>query len=164
MGSDGLARRVERAAREAAAPSRPEVEVLSDSPPLLLAEEAPIHRALLELTGAAPGGSVSLATDAGWLQQLGLDCAIWGPGSIAVAHRPDEHLPKDQFYAARAHLEEAVAIWREFDADTAQASALEEFAVQAAARGQPERALRLAGAATEGGGPTRSTAPSTAIR
>ena len=108
MGSDGLARRVERAAREAAAPSRPAVEVLSDSPPLLLAEEAPIHRALLELTGAAPGGSVSFATDAGWLQQLGLDCAIWGPGSIAVAHRPDEHLPKDQFYAARAHLERLV--------------------------------------------------------
>jgi acetylornithine deacetylase len=108
MGSDGLAARVERAARQAAAPARPDIEVLSDSPPLLLAEEAPIHRALCELTGAAPGGSVSFATDAGWLQQLGLDCAIWGPGSIAVAHRPDEHLPKDQFFAARAHLERLV--------------------------------------------------------
>ncbi len=106
MGSDELTERVARAAREAAAPSVAAVEVLSDSPPLLLDEQAPIHRALREIAGPTPGGSVSFATDAGWLQQLGLDCAIWGPGSIDVAHRPDEHLPKDEFFAARGHLEQ----------------------------------------------------------
>jgi acetylornithine deacetylase len=108
MGSEDLVDRVKRAVREAAAPAVPEIEVLSDSPPLVLDEAAPIHRALCEITGSTPGGSVSFATDAGWLQQLGLDCAIWGPGSIAVAHRPDEHLPKDEFFAARAHLEQLV--------------------------------------------------------
>jgi acetylornithine deacetylase len=108
MGSEDLVDRVKRAVRAAAAPATPEIEVLSDSPPLLLDEAAPIHRALCESTGSTPGGSVSFATDAGWLQQLGLDCAIWGPGSIAVAHRPDEHLPKDEFFAARGHLEQLV--------------------------------------------------------
>ena len=44
--------------------------------------------------GAAEAGAVSYATDGGWLSELGLDCAIWGPGSIAVAHKPDEFLPK----------------------------------------------------------------------
>jgi acetylornithine deacetylase len=34
-----------------------------------------------------------------------MDCAIFGPGSIEVAHKPNEHLPKDQLAAARAFLE-----------------------------------------------------------
>jgi acetylornithine deacetylase len=104
MASAELAERIERAVRAAVGPA-PAIEVLSDSPPLLLAAAAPIHRALCDLNGQGAGsGSVSFATDAGWLQQLGLDCVIWGPGSIEVAHRPDEFLPKDQLAAARTVL------------------------------------------------------------
>jgi acetylornithine deacetylase len=83
-------------------------EVLSDSPPMRLAPEAPVARALCaiageELVGAAPCAlqAVHYATDAGWLQRLGLDCAIFGPGSIEVAHRPDEYLPRAELAAAR---------------------------------------------------------------
>lgn len=50
------------------------------------------------------GASVSFATDAGWLQRLGMDCAIFGPGTIEVAHKPNEHLPKSEFAAARGLL------------------------------------------------------------
>jgi acetylornithine deacetylase/succinyl-diaminopimelate desuccinylase-like protein len=35
---------------------------------------------------------------------LGLDCAIWGPGSISVAHKPDEWLPKADLARAREVL------------------------------------------------------------
>jgi acetylornithine deacetylase len=107
--SEELIERVSRAVREAAAaPFEPEIELLSDSPPLLLAETAPIHRHLCSLAGQSAGASVSFATDAGWLQQLGMDCAIFGPGSIEVAHKPNEFLPKSEFAAARGLLERTI--------------------------------------------------------
>ena len=106
--SEELFERVSRTAREAAAPFEPEVELLSDSPPLLLDEASPIHRHLCAIQHQEAGSSVSFATDAGWLQRLGMDCAIFGPGSIEVAHKPNEFLPKDEFAAARGLLERTV--------------------------------------------------------
>jgi len=106
--SEALAERIRRAAREAAAPFEPEMEILSDSPPLLLDEASPIHRHLCALVGQRTGASVSFATDAGWLQRLDMDCAIFGPGSIEVAHQPNEHLPKDQLAMARGYLDATI--------------------------------------------------------
>lgn len=106
--SEELIERVARAVREAAAPFEPEIELLSDSPPMLLDEGSPIHRHLCTLVGETAGASVSFATDAGWLQRLGMDCAIFGPGSIEVAHKPNEYVPKDEFAAARGLLERTV--------------------------------------------------------
>ena len=108
LASEELIERVSRAVREAARPFEPEIEVLSDSPPLLLDEASPIHRHLCTLVGQSAGASVSFATDAGWLQRLGLDCAIFGPGSIEVAHKPNEFLPKNEFAAARGLLEQTI--------------------------------------------------------
>ncbi|MDP9121534.1 MAG: acetylornithine deacetylase [Acidobacteriota bacterium] len=102
--SPDLCDTVSRLAREAAAPFEPEITLVSDSPALLLPENAPIHiflRGLLEQDAPA---TVSFATDAGWLQRMGLDCAIFGPGSIAVAHRPNEYVPKAELAAARTLL------------------------------------------------------------
>jgi len=45
--------------------------------------------------------SASYAPDAGWLQELGLDCLLFGPGTIDVAHQPNGYLPKAEF--ERAH-------------------------------------------------------------
>ena len=106
--SEELIERVSRAAREAAAPFEPGIELLADSPPMLLDESSPIHRHLCGLVGQSAGASVSFATDAGWLQRLGLDCAIFGPGSIEVAHKPNELLPKDEFATARGLLERTI--------------------------------------------------------
>lgn len=104
IASEELVERVAGRVREAAT-LEPEIELLSDSPPLLLDEAAPIHRHLCALTGQSAGASVSFATDAGWLQRLGMDCAIFGPGSIEVAHKPNEFLPKSDLAAARGYLE-----------------------------------------------------------
>jgi acetylornithine deacetylase len=106
--SADLVERVRRAAVESAAPFEPDVEVLSDSPPMLLDEASPIHRRLCALVGQDAGASVSFATDAGWLQRLGMDCAIFGPGTIEVAHKPNESLPKGEFAAARGLLARTV--------------------------------------------------------
>jgi acetylornithine deacetylase len=119
-----LAERVERAARAAVPPPAPaalppqaaspasaptlDVEVLTDSPPLLTGDEAPVLRRLRALVGQRDTVAVSFATDAGWLQRLGMDCVLFGPGSIAAAHRPNEHLPKAELAAARRVLERAI--------------------------------------------------------
>jgi acetylornithine deacetylase len=103
-----LAERIRRAAMTAAAPFAPTVEILSDSPPMFLDESAPIHRHLRDLVGQSETATVSFATDAGWLQRLGLDCAIFGPGTIEVAHKPNESLPKSELAAARDLLARSV--------------------------------------------------------
>ncbi len=104
-----LAARVERIVHDVAAACQPEVQVLTDSPPLLAAEEAPVVRQLLALAGQKEAATVSYATDAGWLQQLGMDCVLFGPGSIDVAHRPNEHVPKADLAAARQVVAQAIA-------------------------------------------------------
>jgi acetylornithine deacetylase len=106
--SEALVERIERVVRNAVAPAEPDIMVLSDSPPVVLAEDAPIHRYLCSLVGQDRDASVAFATDAGWLQRLGLDCVIFGPGSIEVAHKPNESLPKSDLVAARGLLERTV--------------------------------------------------------
>jgi acetylornithine deacetylase len=106
-----LLARIAGAVREDLSPPSspsPEVEMLSDSPPLVVDREAPIHRFLCSLVGQSEDASVAFATDAGWLQRLGLDCVIFGPGAIEVAHKPNEWLPKDELAAARGLLERTV--------------------------------------------------------
>jgi len=93
-------------------------DTLSESPPLATPAEAPLHRHLCTALGQGgdpgrPDGgagdrSVAFATDAGWLQRLGLDCVVFGPGSIEVAHRPNESIPKADLVSARGRLEELV--------------------------------------------------------
>ena len=45
------------------------------------------------LTG---GDAVNYATEAPFLQQLGMETIVLGPGSIDQAHQPDEYLAQDQ--------------------------------------------------------------------
>jgi len=48
-----------------------------------------------KLTGYE-SGSVAFATEAPFLQQLGMDVVVLGPGDIEVAHQPDEYLALDR--------------------------------------------------------------------
>jgi acetylornithine deacetylase len=112
MDTEPIVESLRQAVREAADPERGDdgwsLEVLSASPPMELAAEHPLHRGLLDLTGQEGSRSVSFATDAGWLQRMGLACAVWGPGAIEVAHKPNEFMPKDEFFAAAATLDRAI--------------------------------------------------------
>lgn len=109
-GDDGaaLVRHVRDVVNEAAGDAPVEVVGLAESPPMETPPAAPLLRALIEETGQAEPVTVSYATDAGWLQRLGLDCALYGPGDIAVAHRPDEHVPVDDLARARRVLERVI--------------------------------------------------------
>ena len=87
---------------------RLEVELTGVSPPMALPHDAPFLRSLCQLLGQEPAEAVSYATDAGWLQSMGMECVLFGPGSIRVAHKPNEHLPREQFEQAGRVLEELV--------------------------------------------------------
>lgn len=108
--SDDLAPRVEAAIASVPllAGVTVRTEILSDSPPMMLSPEAPIHRLLCELTGQEGTRSVGFATDAGWLARAGFDCAVWGPGTIEVAHKPNEWMPKSEYAKAREIVGRAI--------------------------------------------------------
>ncbi len=71
---------------EALFPGIPAFENPQDSALVQLAEK---------LTGH-PAQSVAFGTEAPFLQQLGMDTIVMGPGSIDQAHQPDEFLAMDQ--------------------------------------------------------------------
>jgi acetylornithine deacetylase len=81
-----------------------EIDVLNENPPLLTEEHAPMHRALCEHIGQSESIGVSYASDGGWLSRLGMDCVLFGPGTIEAAHRADEWLPIDEFDCAKSVL------------------------------------------------------------
>jgi acetylornithine deacetylase len=108
---DEVLHRIVAAANHAAGDDPVEVVDCGEGPPMLLDEQARIYQALCRLVGQEKTVSASYATDAGWLSRTGMQCAIWGPGSIAVAHKPNEFMPMAEYARGRELLECAV---REF--------------------------------------------------
>lgn len=99
---------VEVAVLAAGAEERCTVEVINEAPPMLLSDSAPIYQAICAMTGQQDTVSASYGTDGAWLQYLGLDCVIFGPGTIEVAHKPNEFLPKDEFLQGGRYLEQLI--------------------------------------------------------
>ncbi|WP_420538439.1 acetylornithine deacetylase [Marinobacter psychrophilus] len=64
-------------------------------PPFETAADAALVSACEKLTGHT-AGSVGFATEAPWMQRLGLETLVMGPGSIDQAHQPDEFLAQSQ--------------------------------------------------------------------
>ncbi len=73
-----------------------EFEPLFDGvPPFETAADAALVKACEKLTGH-PAQAVAFATEAPWLQKLGMETLVMGPGSIDQAHQPDEFLALSQ--------------------------------------------------------------------
>ena len=100
MDHEGVVQQVEEVVKQALPDCTFDTELTKQSPPLLLEEKSPIYEFLCGQVDQSATYSASYATDAGWLQTLGMDCAVFGPGSIEAAHRPNETLPIDEFEAA----------------------------------------------------------------
>jgi acetylornithine deacetylase len=98
-----------RAAVAEALPGEPfELTSLGESPAMMLEEGAALHRELCGMVGQQGTESVAFATDAGWLQTVGFRCAVFGPGNIEVAHRPNEFLPITEFERAGELLDDII--------------------------------------------------------
>ncbi len=86
-----------------------ELEIPAESPALLLDAASPLHSTLCSVVGQHGDASVAFATDGGWLARAGLQCAVFGPGNIAVAHKPNEFLTRSDLAGARLFLGGATA-------------------------------------------------------
>jgi acetylornithine deacetylase len=106
---EGVIAEVEEVVRDAANNTPIEFVLLRENPPLLTDDDAPMHRAICDLLGQRESIGVSYASDGGWLSTLGIDCILFGPGMIEVAHKPNESLPVAEFTRARTLLQELIS-------------------------------------------------------
>jgi acetylornithine deacetylase len=94
--------------------SEPDADLVVTSPgvlPSLRPEvDGAAERLVRELTGTTVAArSAAFGTDGARFQQHGWSTVVCGPGSIDVAHRPDEHIDLDQLAVCRDMLEALVA-------------------------------------------------------
>lgn len=64
-------------------------------PALLTEDGTPLHTALCPHASSHEATAAPFATDGGNLQRMGMSCLVFGPGSIDVAHRPDEYIEEE---------------------------------------------------------------------
>jgi acetylornithine deacetylase len=83
-------------------------EVLFDGvEAMATAAQSPIVEAAEALTGAS-AGTVAFATEAPLIANLGPEVLVFGPGSIAQAHQPDEYLELRCLEPMLAHLKQLI--------------------------------------------------------
>lgn len=75
------------------------IDVRGEVIPLLPEDGSPAETLVLALTGSNQTYAVSYGTEAGIFQKGGVASVICGPGSISVAHRPDEYVAVSQVEA-----------------------------------------------------------------
>ena len=73
--------------------------------PLLTAADTPLEHLLRPHAADPHSGGAPFGTDGGNLTALGAAPLIFGPGSIDVAHRPDEYIPAQDLLRAADMIE-----------------------------------------------------------
>jgi acetylornithine deacetylase len=70
--------------------------------------DSPLIHAVEQMTGHT-AHAVGFGTEAPFLQQLGMDTIVFGPGSIDRAHQPDEYIDTAQLQPAIDMLRNLIA-------------------------------------------------------
>ena len=83
------------------------VSLFEGIPAMETAADSPIVRAAEALTGHS-AGAVAFGTEGPYLNRMGMQTVIMGPGNIDQAHQPDEYLALDQIEPARRIIRELV--------------------------------------------------------
>lgn len=81
--------------------------LIADIGPFEQGAQSELVRLAEKLTGHA-AEAVAFATEAPFLQQLGMETIVLGPGSIDRAHQPDEYLELDQIQPCIALLRQCI--------------------------------------------------------
>ena len=79
-------------------------EIAAAVPPLAPDPMSPAEALARELLGANETATIAFATEAGLFQQAGIPAVICGPGSIDVAHKPNEYISRAQLAAGGEFL------------------------------------------------------------
>jgi acetylornithine deacetylase len=82
-------------------------ELFPGIPPFQNSRTSALVRTAEQLTGHQ-AEAVAFGTEAPFLQGLGMDTIVMGPGSIAQAHQPDEYLSHDQINPMVGVLEQLI--------------------------------------------------------
>lgn len=82
-----------------------ETETIVAVPPLMPVAGSPAEALARRLTGTNATTTVAFATEAGLYQQAGIPAIVCGPGSIEVAHKPDEYITRAELAAGQAFLD-----------------------------------------------------------
>ena len=81
-----------------------ETETVVAVPPLVPVAGSPALALARRLTGRNTTTTVSFASEAGLYQEAGIPAIVCGPGSIGVAHKPDEFIARDELADGEAFL------------------------------------------------------------
>jgi acetylornithine deacetylase len=81
--------------------------LFDDIPAFEQSANSELVRQCEQLSGHA-SVSAAFATEAPFLQQLGMETVVMGPGSIDQAHQPNEYIPLDQIAPAVAFLQQLI--------------------------------------------------------
>lgn len=76
-------------------------------PPFETDPNGALVQTLSNLSGNQPG-TVAFGTEAHFMQTLGMETVVWGPGSIDQAHQPNEYLDKSQLGPATDTLRSVI--------------------------------------------------------
>lgn len=109
MVAEEMIERIREVATSVAGDASLSLHYISESPAMALEEHAAIYRQLSAELGQTRSESVMFASDAGWLRRMGLECVLFGPGSIEVAHRPNEFVPAAEFHRAGEVLDHMIS-------------------------------------------------------
>lgn len=83
-------------------------ELFGGVPAFAESQNSELVKAAEKLTGHK-AETVAFATEAPFLQSLGMDTIVMGPGSIDQAHQPNEFIPTEQIYPAIESLKALIA-------------------------------------------------------
>ena len=86
-------------------PASVETETIVAVPPLVPVPGSPAEALARRLTGANTTTTVSFASEAGLYQEAGIPAIVCGPGSIDVAHKPDEFITRAELAEGQAFLD-----------------------------------------------------------
>jgi acetylornithine deacetylase len=81
--------------------------LITEVPPFEQAADSELVQIAERLTGHS-AQAVAFATEAPFLQQLGMETIVMGPGSIDRAHQPDEYLELDQIQPCITLLQQCI--------------------------------------------------------
>ena len=84
-------------------------ETAAAVPPLVPDPASPAEALALALGGANETTTIAFATEAGLFQAAGIPAIVCGPGSIAVAHQPNEFITHAQLAAGGEFLDRLLA-------------------------------------------------------
>ena len=82
-----------------------ETDTIVAVPPLVPVKGSPAEALARRLTGANTTTTVSFASEAGLYQQAGIPAIVCGPGSIDVAHKPDEFITRAELAEGQQFLD-----------------------------------------------------------